>query len=292
MRNKNLILVSTTRLKPSVGAGLRACPIVTAQTGQPRRVAPTAILIALFTATALVAPGIATGAESVESILKKMDAAGFSQSSQMILAQKVVTPGGAERTFKMTSYSQNGSEKALTVYTYPKQAAGMKILTLNDGDDLWTYFPSSNRTRKLASSMRNRKVQGSDFTYDDMATGKMARNWKGKVLGTEKMTGKTCYKLALVPTEHGPKSYSKITAWVDKSNYTSVRIDYYDLDGEYIKRLDIGRYKKVSGVLIPLAYKMTNQMDGGTTMMKVDEKSVKVNLKLDPILFTEAGLSR
>ena len=250
----------------------------------------TAMLIAVM--AALTTFAAKARAESAEAILKKVDEASFTRSSQLTMSQKVVTPGGDERTFKMTVYSENGNEKGLTVYTWPKQVTGMKILSLNDGDDIWTYFPSSNRTRKLASSARNRKVQGSDFTYDDLATGKMVKQWQGTVLGTEKMSGKTCYKLALKPTAHGPKSYSKTVVWVDKATYTPVRIDYFDPDGVYLKRLDIGLYKKVSGVLIPCAYKMTNQEDGGVTMMKADEKSIKVNLKLDPILFTEAGLSR
>ncbi len=242
-------------------------------------------------AALLGVPGVA-GAQTAAEILKKVDAVGYTKSSKMTVSQKVITPGGDERTFGMTVYNKNGQEKGLTEYTSPKQVAGMKILSLQDGDEIWTYFPSSNRTRQLASSARNRRVQGSDFTYDDMATGKMSKQWTGKLLGEEKTAGKTCHKLALTPTKSGPKSYSKITLWVEKSTGTPVRIDYYDLDGEYIKRLDIGKYKKVSGVLVPCAYKMTNQEDGGKTLMKVDEESIRINLALDDALFTSAGLSQ
>jgi outer membrane lipoprotein-sorting protein len=161
---------------------------------------------------------------------------------------------------------------------------------LNDGDDIWVYFPRTNRTRKIASSARNRRVQGSDFTYDDMASGKMAKSWKGKVLGTEERNGVSCYKLGLKPTKSGPKSYSKVTAWVDKSNYTAVSIVYYDLDGEKTKRLDISGYKKIDKVMVPHKYTMTNLIDGGKTVMKV--KKAEVNLRLKPGLFTEAGLGR
>jgi outer membrane lipoprotein-sorting protein len=231
-----------------------------------------------------------TNAESAEDILKKVDNAQLTKSSKMTLSQKLITPSGDERTFKMEVYSQNGDEKGLTKYVWPKQVAGMKILTLNDGDDIWTYFPSTNRTRKIASSARNRKVQGSDFTYDDMATGKMSKRWQGTLQGTEKVAGTECYKLALKPTSKGPKSYSKISLWVDKARYTPIRIEYYDLDGERIKRLDIGDYRKKGQVLIPFAYKMTNLTDGGKTLMKVSE--AEVDVPLDNTLFTEAGLSR
>ncbi|MCP4601353.1 MAG: outer membrane lipoprotein-sorting protein [Proteobacteria bacterium] len=232
----------------------------------------------------------AAHAQSVQEILKKVDKVGHAESSRVKMTQTVKTPSGDSRTFKMLAYSQNGNEKGLTVYVAPNQVRGMKILTLNDGDDIWTYFPRTNRTRKIASSARNRKVQGSDFTYDDMAAGKMAKQWKGKVLGSEKIDGKDCYKLELRPTPSGPKSYSKTIAWIAKADYTSLRVEYFDLDGDKIKRLSIGNYKKISGVMIPFEYAMTNLTDGGKTVMKV--AAAEVNTKLDPALFTEAGLSK
>ena len=229
-------------------------------------------------------------AQTASEILDKVDSVGHTDSSQMDVVQVVISPSGDKRSFKMKSWSQNGNEKGLTEYVEPDQVRGMKILTLNEGDDIWTYFPRTNRTRKIASSARNRKVQGSDFTYDDMASGKMGKHWKGKVAGSEKVKGKDCYKLDVKPTASGPKSYSKAVIWVDKSSYTVPRVEYFDLDGDKVKRLDISGYKKISGVLIPMKYAMTNLLDGGKTLMAV--KGVKVNVKLKPGLFSEASLGR
>lgn len=253
----------------------------------PSKILPVAIAV-----TGLVIALVASGEKtpSAADVLRKADEVGFAETTKIELTQTVVAPDGEKRTFEMVSYSQNGNEKGLTEYLAPNQVRGMKILTLNDGDDIWVYFPRTNRVRKIASSARNRKVQGSDFTYDDMASGKMAESWKGTVLGSEGRGGEECYKLSLKPTASGPKSYSKITAWIDKSSYTAVSIDYYDLDGDKVKRLDISDYKKISGVLIPHEYTMTNELDGGRTEMSV--KSAKVNVSLAAGLFTEAGLGR
>lgn len=248
----------------------------------------TAVVALAALALAVVVSGDKT--PSAKDILTKADEVGFAQSTKIELTQTVVAPDGEKRTFEMLSYSQNGNEKGLTEYLSPNQVRGMKILTLGDGDDIWVYFPRTNRVRKIASSARNRKVQGSDFTYDDMASGKMAKSWKGKVLGSEKKNGVDCHKLALTPTKSGPKSYSKITAWIDKSKHVAVSIDYYDEDGEKTKRLDIGGYQKINKVLIPHKYTMTNELDGGKTVMKV--KQAEVNLRLKSGLFTEAGLGR
>ena len=232
----------------------------------------------------------AARAQSAAEILEKVDEAAFVKTSRADMIQMVVTPSGDKRTFKMRAYSSNGNEKGMTEYLEPNQVRGMKILTLNDGDDIWTYFPRTNRTRKIASSARNRKVQGSDFTYDDMATGKLAQDWKGKVVGSEKIKGKDCFKLQATPTASGPRSYSKIYLWVDKADYTVPRIEYFDLDGVKLKVLEITDYRKISGVLFPFRYVMTNLLDGGKTLMKVGK--AEINLHLDPALFTEAALGK
>lgn len=228
--------------------------------------------------------------DDAASVLEKIDKAAYAKSTRMKMSQKVITPSGETRTFKILSYTMNGNEKSLTHYVGPEQVRGMKILGLRDGNDIWSYFPRTNRVRKLASSARKRKVQGSDFTYDDMAQGKMVKQWKGKVLGDEELGGKACYKLELYPTKEGPQSYKRIIVWVDKTTYTPYRIDYYDLDNYLLKRLSIKEYKKISGVLIPFSYTMENLTDGGKTLMKVAD--AEVNVALDPVMFTEAGLSR
>lgn len=232
----------------------------------------------------------AAKAQSANEIFKKADKAAYNNTTRLKITQTVHTPGGEKRSFKMISYSQNGNEKGLTVYVSPNQVRGMKILTLDDGNDIWTYFPRTNRTRKIASSARNRKVQGSDFTYDDLATGKMSKQWQGKVVGEESVSGTSCYKITATPTASGPKSYSKATVWIAQSDFTPQKIEYYDLDGDRIKRLDIGNYKKIGGVLVPLDYTMTNLTDGGKTVMKV--VSAEVNIALDANLFREAGLAK
>jgi outer membrane lipoprotein-sorting protein len=242
--------------------------------------------------TALSVAGLSasTAELSVTDILKRIDKASYSGSSQIYMTQTVINPSGDKRVFKMVSYSLNGTDKALTKYLAPAQVAGMKILTLNDGDDIWSYFPRTNRTRKIASSARNRKVQGSDFTYEDMSQGKMSRSWKGSVAGSEKVDGSDCYRLNLVPSKDGPESYSKSVAWVDKKEFVIRRIIFFDSYGEKLKELTISGFKKISGVNIPFKYVMTNLQDGGRTIMTV--ASAKINISIDTGMFSEAALGK
>jgi negative regulator of sigma E activity len=118
----------------------------------------------------------------------------------------------------------------------------------------------------------------------------MAKKWQGIVIGTEELAGKSCYKLQVTPTESGPKSYTKATVWISKKALEVLRIEYFDLDGDKLKRLDMGDYRKLNGVLIPFRYVMTNLQDGGKTLMKVDK--AEINITLESGLFSEAGLGK
>ncbi|MBN2803035.1 MAG: outer membrane lipoprotein-sorting protein [Deltaproteobacteria bacterium] len=225
---------------------------------------------------------------SVKDILQKVDDGGYSKSSKIYMTQTVITPSGDKREFKMVAYSKNGNQQALTQYLAPQQVAGMKILTLNDGDDIWSYFPRTNRTRKIASSARNRKVQGSDFTYEDMAQGKMVKAWTGTMKGSEKLNNNECYKLELTPTSAGPRSYKKAEMFVDKKNFIIHKAIYFDSYGEKFKELVFDDYKKVSGVWVPYKYIMTNLQDGGKTVVTV--ANAEININLENSLFSESSL--
>ncbi len=252
---------------------------------------PFRLLGAIVVIAALGGSGLCRAASNdASAILAKADKAGLAKSSRMKVVQTIHTPSGDVREFKILSYSQGGNEKSLTEYVAPNQVRGMKILTLNDGDDIWSYFPRTNRTRKIASSARNRRVQGSDFTYDDMATGKLAAQWTGKMAGTETIEGHTCQKLLVAPTKKGPRSYKKAIMWIDSADYALRRIDYYDEDGDLQKRLVLGEYKKIGGVLVPHGYTMTNLSDGGRTTMKIVAAQVNVDLPED--LFSSASLGK
>ncbi len=253
------------------------------KSSQLRRTTIICVLAGLLAAPAVMA-------QSATEILQKVDEVGRAETSRIAFSQQVKTPGGDTRSFKIIGLTGDGGAKGLSEYVSPNQVRGMKILTLNEGDDIWVFFPRTNRTRKIASSARNRRVQGSDFTYDDMASGKLAKHWNGRVAGQEKINGKQCHKLEVTPTPSGPRSYSKAIIWVDTSSYTVPRIEYFDTDGDKIKRLTLEDYRSIAGVQIPHRYAMTNLTDGGHTTMTATK--VEVNIKLNARVFTEAALGR
>jgi outer membrane lipoprotein-sorting protein len=162
----------------------------------------------------------------------------------------------------------------------------LTMLSLNDGDEIWVYFRSSGRTRRLASHAKNSGVAGSDFSYDDMANTKYSQTYHCTLLET----GDTYYKLELKPKKPDQSSYHKLIVQVRKDNFVPEKILYFNKDGEPFKQFVIKEIRTISGTLTPMYYQMKNLLTGSLTTIEM--KRIKYLPRLKKIFFSTSGLSR
>ena len=219
---------------------------------------------------------------TVNQILSKVEQNEKIESLSSRVKQVITTSKGNQRTLEMKTYSKDFGESQLSVYEAPARVKGDKILMLNDGDDIWFYTPKTDRVRHIASSAKKQKVQGSDFSYEDMELWDYATDFTSKLLGNEKMSNFMCYKIELVPTSTGPH-YSKMIIWVDNEKFITRKIEYYD-DGQPLKTLTIENIKKIGNYWIPMKYTMTSLVDGGSTI--VENLEISLNADIDDRMFT------
>ena len=210
-----------------------------------------------------------TASLTAGDILKKVDEVEKYDNFTSEMTQVITTSDDNKRTLKITGWATNTGDKQLSEYTYPKRVAGVKILMLNDGDDIWSFSPRTRRTRHLASHAKKQKVMGSDFTYEDMGGGKMSEKYSGIVLKEETYEDVLCYVLDLTPTPKGP-SYDKIIAWVGKNDFAARKVDFYQDGGTTpFKTLYLKDIQKIDGHLIAMEMTMKNNEDGGVTYNKI-----------------------
>ncbi|MCK4957019.1 MAG: outer membrane lipoprotein-sorting protein [Candidatus Cloacimonetes bacterium] len=174
------------------------------------------------------------------------------------------------------------------IYTAPVRVKGDKILMLNDGDDIWFYTPKTDRVRHLASHAKKRKVQGSDFSYEDMSGGNLAEDYNCKLLGTEKIADRGCYKLELSPKPSGPH-YSKLILWADTERFITMRIDYYE-NNELLKRLTMSDVHNIDDRWVALKMVMKNLLEGGETVMEITE--IEFDIEIEDNIFTTNNLKK
>ena len=111
----------------------------------------------------------------------------------------ILTSSGTPRTFEYESWSKDYGEKNLMKYFSPSRVKGQSTLMLNHADDIWVYFPRTQRVRKLATHAKKQKMEGSDFSYEDMGSGNaFIEEFTASKLKDEKKEGVACYKLEMI----------------------------------------------------------------------------------------------
>ena len=103
-----------------------------------------------------------------DSLLKCLETSGLGQTSGFKLKQVINREGQSPRTFQTECYLTSRAEKLLVKFEEPADMAGVKLLFWDQGKQLWTYFPSTNRIRKMVGASSGQQIgQGGTFRIGD-----------------------------------------------------------------------------------------------------------------------------
>jgi outer membrane lipoprotein-sorting protein len=228
-----------------------------------------------------------------EAIIQKVNDTMNVETSHSKAKMTIVTTSGSKRTFVEESWSKDKGEKNLVRYLEPQRVKDQAVLMLNNADDIWMFFPRTQRVRKLATHAKKQKMQGSDFSYEDMGSGDaFIEDYESKRLDDEESEGYDCYKLELTRKPGSDMSYSRLIIWVIKENFVPIAIDYYDEDNpsRRVKRLVQSDIRVIDG--IPIAMKAVMFNLNNNTQTELEMLDVEFNIPLDDSLFTERALKK
>ena len=241
----------------------------------------------------LLLPGLWGQTLTGEDIIQKVNEIFNPQTSHARSKMTIVTSSGGKRTFVYESWSKDRGDKNLIRYQEPSRVKGQAILMLNQADDIWMFFPRTQRVRKLATHAKKQKMEGSDFSYEDMGSGDaFIEDFFAMRLEDEKMKDEDCFKLELRRKEGSDISYPRLILWVAKENFVPLVIDYYDENDSSLclKRLVQSEIEVIDG--IPTARKviMYNNLDN--TQTELELLSVEYDVELADSLFSERELRK
>jgi len=228
-----------------------------------------------------------------EDIINKVNERLNPKTSHSTVEMTITTTSGDKRTFVFESWSKNKGEKNLVRYIKPRRVKDQATLMLNNANDIWMYFPRTERIRKLATHAKKQKMQGSDFSYEDMGSGDaFIEDYKATRLEDEEIEGYECFKIELNRKPDSDLSYSRVIMWVIKESFYPVVIDYYTEEDSSLleKRLVQSNIEVIDG--IPTAKKavMHNKLNNTSTEMQI--LNIEYNLELSDDMFTERNLKR
>ena len=241
----------------------------------------------------ILAPVLSSQELTGEDIIQKVNELMNVSTSYAKSKMTITTTSGQKRTFISESWSKDKGEKNLMRYLEPARIKGQAILMLNNANDIWVYFFRTQRVRKLATHAKKQKMQGSDFSYEDMGGGNtFIDDFTAKRLKDEKKEGHDCYQVELLRKAETDISYNKLIIWVNKENFVPVVIDYYDENtpDRVLKTLIQSDFKVIDGLPTAMKIVMINKNDNTQTEMEMLE--VQFNIELDDRMFTERELKK
>ncbi len=220
-------------------------------------------------------------------ILDRIDDNVLSRNRVVTTRMTVHTPR-ASRTMISKSWVQ-GTERSFTEYLEPARERGIKMLKLKD--ELWTYYPETDRTIRIAGHMLRNSMMGSDLSYEDMLEdASLAQMYEATIAGNDTLNGQKCWILQLDAREKGV-AYPKRKVWVEKDKFIMLREERYARSGKLLKRTDVLEIKKLDGRWYPvhIRFKDVNKSGEGTDF-RIDE--IAFDLEIPESRFSKAALKR
>ena len=196
----------------------------------------------------------------------------------------IIDKSGKQSVREMTLL-QKGSDKRLVKFLSPADQKGIGFLSL-PGDNLTLYLPAFGKTRKIASSVKNTKFAGTDYSYEDMEAKKYSDKWNPKFLKTEGGNN----VLELTPKAGTVTDYSKLVMYARSADNYPVKIEHFDKSGKLVKILNASNIQKVGKYQIAKETVLADVKNGTKTKMLIT--NVKFDTGLTDDKFTERELMK
>ena len=191
---------------------------------------------------------LAFSADRAIEIIDRMEALYHGTSSSAKMTMIVETPQ-YRRTMEMESSSM-GTKNSFIRILSPRKDRGIANLKLDM--EMWNYLPKINKVIKVPPSMMMGSWMGSDFTNDDLV--KQTTLTDEYTLTLEETD--ELYTIILVPKTETVTVWGKIDYVVNKQYMVPVAQNFYDDNGELVRKLEFTDLKEFSGRMIPSRLEM------------------------------------
>lgn len=219
-------------------------------------------------------------------IIRMVDRHAQSDSSELSFTMEIFTSeGSTPRVFSITSL-ENREGYSRIEFTEPRTVQGMRILTRDNAS--WVFFPSTGRTRKIASGARSGSVQGvgGDFSYGDLAND----SWEESYSWTLQNEDDKFWILEGIKKDPDAV-YDRVQLTVSKTLERTVFARFaLDSKGGYYKELELKNYRNYEGRLRAEQMIMRNTQKGSYTTVTL--AAARFDQILSDALFDPSRIGR
>ncbi|MDD5509091.1 MAG: outer membrane lipoprotein-sorting protein, partial [Bacteroidales bacterium] len=203
------------------------------------------IVLSIALSLSFIMTGTVSAQLTAAQILEKVDNNLNAAKDQTLYTTITLIDKAGKTSTRTMTMIQKGSDKRLVKFLTPADQKGIGFLSLPN-DNLTIYLPAFGKTRKIASSVKNTKFAGTDYSYEDMEAKKYSSKWIPKLLKTENGN----YVLELTLKSGMTSDYSKLIMYARTSDCYPVMIVHYDKGGKLYKTISASKIEKVGDYLI------------------------------------------
>ncbi|MBW1810112.1 MAG: outer membrane lipoprotein-sorting protein [Deltaproteobacteria bacterium] len=234
--------------------------------------------ILLVASTVIVVTGVLMStparSETPGDLLKKVDDVEFAQKDMISSVTMTLIDSGGKEKVRKSKMWQLGDSKRMFKFLKPANVKNVGFLDLGE-DVMYLYMPAFKKIRRIAGHIKNDTFMGTDFTYDDMSSTRMAEDYKA-VKATEEGDHNV---LELVPKDPDDKDYSKVIVRARKSDHHIVKVDFYDKAGKLWKVMTREQYKPVGKYQVAHLMEMKDLKKSHATRMTMEQITCDTGLK-------------
>ena len=187
----------------------------------------------------------------------------------------------------------NDGDKSLTIFDSPKDVKGTAFLNYTHkmgDDDQWLYLPALKRVKRISSRNKSGSFMGSEFSYEDISSQEIEK-YTYKWIRDEIFNGMECFVVERYPVDKKNSGYSRQVSWIDKLEYRTWKVQYYDRKNEHLKTLVMSNYQQYENKFWrALEMHMTNHQTGKSTLLQFTDFKFMVDLNDDD--FSKNSLQR
>ena len=186
------------------------------------------------------------------------------------------------RQMRIKSMEQaNDGDKSLTIFDSPRDVKGTAFLSFSHptaNDEQWLYLPALKRVKRISSRNKSGSFMGSEFSFEDLTSFEVEK-YDYKYIKDETINGIDCFVVEQYPKDKY-SGYKRRIVWIDKAEYRSQKVDFYDRKDSLLKTLTFSDYGKyVEKYWRASKLEMVNHQSGKSTLLSWNNYQFKKGLQ-------------
>lgn len=237
----------------------------------------------------------------VQHLMQQVDARAEGDTFSGAAVFRLTDRNGGERiqNVRLFRQYQGDDRRSLLFYDQPAKVRGTAFLTYDyassQEDDQWIYLPALRKPRRISASDRGDYFLGTDLTYEDMKRPSKInlKDWQFTFAGEVNVQGRTLQKISALPASpfiSKELGYGRALIQVDASNATLQRIDFWDLQDQPLKSVEMDDIRLVDGIWTAHHIHVTHHKSGHHTDIRFD--SVAYNERQNDQMYQPNRLDR